>query len=93
MTKADIIKEIANKIGIERTTVEKTIETFMSLVAEHVSNKQTVSLRGFGNFVVKKRAAKLARNISKNTSIQLPAHYIPAFKPSQKFKQKVKKLA
>ena len=92
MIKAEIIKEIAKKTGIERAVVEATIEAFMVAVKEHVSNNETVSLRGFGNFIVKKRAAKIARNISKNTTISLPARYIPAFKPSKKFKDKVKKM-
>lgn len=91
MTKAEIVKEISKKTGIERTVVEATVEAFMNSVKEHISNKETVSLRGFGNFIVKRRAAKIARNISKNTAIQLPAHFIPAFKPSKKFSERVKK--
>ena len=91
MTKAEIVKEISRKTGIERALVEATVEAFMNSVKEHISSKETVSLRGFGNFIVKKRAAKIARNISKNTAIHLPAHFIPAFKPSKKFSEKVKK--
>jgi DNA-binding protein HU-beta len=92
MTKADIIKEIAKKTGIEKASVEAIIEALMASVATHISNNEIVSFRGFGNFIIKKRAAKIARNISKNTTISLPAHYIPAFKASMKFKDKVKKM-
>jgi DNA-binding protein HU-beta len=91
MTKAEIIREISQKTGIDRVVVEATIEAFTNAVKENLANNEPVSLRGFGNFVIRKRAAKIARNISKNTAIQLPAHYIPAFKPSKKFKDKVKK--
>jgi DNA-binding protein HU-beta len=91
MTKAEIVKEISEKTGIERSVVEATIEAFMTSVKEHIIHKETVSLRGFGNFIIKRRAAKVARNISKNTAINLPAHYIPAFRPSKKFSEKVKK--
>jgi DNA-binding protein HU-beta len=93
MTKAEIIKEISHKTGIDRVVVEATVEAFTNTVKEHISNNETVSLRGFGNFIIKKRAAKIARNISKNTAIQLPAYYIPVFKPSKKFKEKVKKAS
>ena len=65
----------------------------MNRVKENVLDKKSVSLRGFGNFIIKKRAAKVARNISKNTAIVLPAHYVPVFKPSKKFKDRVKKTA
>ena len=91
MTKAEIVKEISEKTGIERTMVEGTIEAFMNAVKEHLLKKTNISMRGFGNFVLKKRAAKTARNISKGTSISLPAHYIPAFRPSKKYIEKVKK--
>ncbi len=91
MTKAEIVKEISRETGIERSSVEKTLEAFMSSVKDHLIKNEGVSLRGFGNFILKKRAAKIARNISKNTIIHLPAHHIPAFKPSKKFADKVKK--
>lgn len=91
MTKAEIVKEISEKTGVERAVVEVTVEAFMTSVREHLIHKEPVSLRGFGNFIIKKRAAKVARNISKNTTINLPAHYIPAFRPSKKFSEKVKK--
>lgn len=91
MTKAEIVKEISEKTGIERAMVEATVEAFMTSIKEHILHKETVSFRGFGNFIVKKRAAKVARNISKNTAINLPAHFVPAFRPSKKFSEKVKK--
>lgn len=91
MTKAEIVKEVARETGIERSSVEQTLEAFMSTVKEHLLKKESVSLRGFGNFILKKRAAKIARNISKNTAMHLPAHYIPAYKPAKKFSDKVKK--
>lgn len=91
MTKAEMIKEVSEKTGIDRVTVETVIENYMTAVKEHIMKKETVSFRGFGNFIIKRRAAKIARNISKNTAINLPAHYIPAFRPSKKFSAQVKK--
>jgi DNA-binding protein HU-beta len=90
MTKAELIKQISQKTGFEKQTVEVIVEAFMFSVKEHVSNKQSVSLNGFGNFIPKKRAAKVARLISKNTIIKLPAHFVPAFRPSKSFITKVK---
>ena len=91
MIKAAIIKEVSEKTGIERAKVEATIEAYMTSIKEHIIKKETVSFRGFGNFIAKRRAAKVARNISKNTAINLPAHYIPAFRPSKKFSAQVRK--
>ncbi len=91
MTKAKIIKEVSEKTGIERALVEVILEAYMTSVKEHILRKESVSFRGFGNFIVKKRAAKIARNISKNTAINLPAHYIPSFRPSKKFSTQVRK--
>ncbi|MFO8234920.1 MAG: HU family DNA-binding protein [Bacteroidales bacterium] len=90
MTKADIVNEIAQKTGIEKVTVQKTVEAFMETVKDSLTNNQNVYLRGFGSFIVKKRAEKKARNISKNTTIVIPEHYIPSFRPSKKFVNKVK---
>ena len=91
MTKAQIIKEVSEKIGVPRSTVETILEAYMVSVKEHVVRKEAVSFRGFGNFIVKRRAEKLARNISKNTTIKIPAHYIPVFRPSKQFSSQVKK--
>jgi DNA-binding protein HU-beta len=90
MTKADIVNEISKKTGIEKVTVQKTVEAFMESVKEALVENQNVYLRGFGSFIVKKRAEKKARNISKNTTIVIPEHYIPSFRPSKKFVNKVK---
>ena len=90
MTKADIVNEISKKTGIEKVTVQKTVEAFMETVKESLISNQNVYLRGFGSFIVKKRAQKKARNISKNTTIVIPEHFIPSFRPSKKFVNKVK---
>ena len=91
MTKADIVNEIAKKTGIEKVTVQRTVEEFMDSVKGSMVAGNNVYLRGFGSFIVKKRAKKTARNISKNTTIIIPEHFIPAFKPSKSFINKVKK--
>ncbi|HKL66429.1 MAG: integration host factor subunit beta [Bacteroidales bacterium] len=90
MTKADIVNEIAKKTGIEKVTVQRTVEEFMDSVKDSMVDGNNVYLRGFGSFIVKKRAKKTARNISKNTTIIIPEHFIPAFKPSKSFINKVK---
>lgn len=91
MTKADIVNEIAKSTGIDKTTVLATVEAFMEAVRGSLENEENVYLRGFGSFVVKKRAQKTARNISKNTTIIIPEHNIPAFKPAKNFISVVKK--
>ena len=78
MTKADIINEISRNTGIEKVTVQKTVEAFMETVKDSLVDGKNVYLRGFGSMIVKKRAEKTARNISKNTSIIIPAHNIPS---------------
>ena len=90
MTKADIVNEIAKNTGIEKVTVQKTVEALMETIKHSMINGNNVYLRGFGSFIVKKRAKKTARNISKNTTIIIPAHNIPAFKPAKSFITKVK---
>ncbi|HLW09626.1 MAG TPA: HU family DNA-binding protein [Fermentimonas sp.] len=92
MTKADIVNEIAKRTGVDKTSVLHTVETFMDVVKESLANDDNVYLRGFGSFIVKRRAQKTARNISKNTTIIIPAHNIPAFKPSKTFVAQVKEL-
>ena len=91
MTKADIVKEISSKTGIEKNIVLATVESFMETVKESLANEENVYLRGFGSFILKKRATKTARNISKNTTIIIPEHNIPAFKPAKTFNLSVKK--
>ncbi len=90
MTKAELIAEIANKTGIEKVAVQATVEAFMETVKKSLTNNENVYLRGFGSFIVKHRAEKTGRNISKNKTIIIPAHYIPAFKPSKTFVNEVK---
>ncbi|MFO8234659.1 MAG: HU family DNA-binding protein [Bacteroidales bacterium] len=90
MRKAELVDEIAKKTGIEKKTIEKTIETFMQTVKESLIGNENVYLRGFGSFIVQKRAQKKARNISKNTEIVIPEHYVPVFRPSKKFVNRVK---
>ena len=89
--KADIVNEIAKNTGIDKQTVLTTLEAFMDSVKTSLSNDENVYLRGFGSFIVKKRAQKTARNISKNTTIIIPEHNIPAFKPAKTFTLSVKK--
>ena len=89
MTKADIVKEIANKTGIDSKVVLQTIEAFMTIVKEQMANEENIYLRGFGSFIIRQRAAKTARNISRNTTLIIPAHNIPAFKPAKSFIAKV----
>ncbi len=89
MTKADIVSEIAKNTGVEKVQVQAIVEAFMESVKDSLIQNNNVYLRGFGSFVVKKRAKKVARNISKNT-ITIPEHNIPAFKPAKSFAAKVK---
>jgi DNA-binding protein HU-beta len=90
MTKADIVNEVAKTTGIEKVAVQKMVESFMDSIKIALAGDKNVYLRGFGSFIVKKRAKKTARNISKNTTIVIPEHYIPAFKPAKVFMNKVK---
>ena len=90
MTKADIVNEIALKTGIDKSTVLDTVEAFMETVKGSLAKNENVYLRGFGSFIVKHRAEKTARNISKNTTIIIPAHNIPAFKPAKPFMGQIK---
>jgi DNA-binding protein HU-beta len=91
MTKAEIVTEIAEKTGVDKVEVLTTVEAFMSSVKNSLARGENVYLRGFGSFIVKERAEKTGRNISKNTTIIIPAHNIPAFKPAKTFVDKVKK--
>ena len=90
MTKADIVSEIAKSTGVEKMQVQTIVEAFMEIVKDSLIQNNNVYLRGFGSFIVKKRAKKVARNISKNTTITIPEHNIPAFKPAKSFAAKVK---
>ena len=91
MTKADIVSEISKATGIDKASVLLTVEKFMETVKDSLSNGENVYLRGFGSFIVKTRAQKTARNISKDTTMIIPEHNIPAFKPAKVFIEQVKK--
>jgi len=90
MTKAEIVTEISNKTGIEKVAVQATVEALMDAIKGSLADGENVYLRGFGSFVIKHRAEKTGRNISKNTTIVIPAHNIPAFKPAKTFVNEVK---
>ena len=90
MTKADIVNEIAKSTGVEKVQVQQIVEAFMESVKDSLAENNNVYLRGFGSFIIKKRATKVARNITKNTTITIPEHNIPAFKPAKSFVAKVK---
>lgn len=91
MTKAEVVNEIAEKTGVEKIAVQATVENFMKVIKNSLGKGDNVYLRGFGSFVVKRRAEKTGRNISKNTTVIIPAHNIPAFKPAKTFVDRVKK--
>lgn len=90
MTKADIIKEVAKATGIEQAAVGEVVEGFMEQVRSSLGRKNDVFLRGFGTFKIVRRAAKTARNITKNTTVIVPEHDHPVFKPSPEFSQKIR---
>ena len=90
MTKADIVTNISDKLGVDKLDVQSTIESFMTEVKDSLENGENVYLRGFGSFIIKTRAEKTGRNISKNTAVKIPAHNIPAFKPAKIFTNGVK---
>ena len=89
MTKAEIINEISNQTGIPKKDVSITVESLMEVIKNSLLEKENVYLRGFGSFIVKHRAEKTARNISKNTTITIAAHDIPSFKPAKSFVSKM----
>ena len=90
MTKADIVARVAQQTGVKKAVAMTVVEAFMETVKDSMIAGNDVFLRGFGSFVVKQRAEKVARNISKNTTIVIPAHSIPAFKPAKTFLDAVK---
>ena len=90
MTKADIVNEVAKATGIEKTTVQTVLEASMDSIKDSLAKGQPVYLRGFGSFIIKHRAEKAARNITRNTTMTIPAHDIPAFKPAKAFVASVK---
>jgi len=90
MTKAEIVQEIANKTGIEKVVVQAIVEAVMDTTKSNMIKGENIYLRGFGTFLLKKRAEKTGRNISKNTTVKIPAHMIPAFKPAKEFVTEIK---
>jgi len=90
MTKADLVSEVAGKTGVDKASVQVVVESFMNTVKNSLLKKENVYLRGFGSFIIKERAMKTGRNITKNTTIVIPAHKIPAFKPAKSFSTVVK---
>ena len=91
MTKADLINELALTTGFDKRTISTIVEGFMENVKNNLAEGESVFLRGFGTFTTKTRAAKVARNISQNTSVQVPAHKVPYFKPAKEFAAQVRK--
>ena len=90
MTKAEIVNEISRTTGLEKAAVLATVEKFMEVVRDSMAEGNNIYLRGFGSFVVKTRKEKTARNISRNTTIKIPEHLVPTFKPSKVFMEQVK---
>lgn len=93
MTKAEVISKISDQTGIDKTDVQVTVEALFSVVKNSMADGENIYVRGFGSFINKKRAKKVARNISKNTAIIIEEHFVPSFKPSKVFIEKIKKSA
>ncbi|MEX0966829.1 MAG: HU family DNA-binding protein [Bacteroidia bacterium] len=91
MTKAEVVSEISDRTGIDKKEVEEVVNNFFHVLKDSMSQGNDVFFRGFGSFIVKRRARKVARNIAKNTSLIIEPHYIPAFKPAKSFAEDVKK--
>ena len=90
MTKAEVIAEIAQKTGVDKSDVQTVVESFFTVVKDKMSEGENIYVRGFGSFVNKRRAKKIGRNISENKAIVIEEHYIPSFKPSKVFVEQVK---
>jgi|TARA_B100001057_G_C22581638_1_gene845365 DNA-binding protein HU-beta len=90
MTKADIVNKISDQLGIDKSDVQATVESLMKEIKNSLESGENVYLRGFGSFIIKTRAEKTGRNISKNVAVNIPAHNIPAFKPAKVFTNRVK---
>ncbi|HVX49882.1 MAG TPA: HU family DNA-binding protein [Chitinophagaceae bacterium] len=92
MRKSDLINNISDKTGIPKVDVLVTVETLLKEIKENLSKGENIYVRGFGSFITKKRAAKIGRNIKKNVAVNIPEHFIPAFKPSKEFVNEVKQM-
>lgn len=90
MRKADLVAAISEKTGVPKVDVLVTLETFFKEVKNSLADGENVYVRGFGSFIVKKRAKKIGRHIKKNKAIEIPEHFIPAFKPAKVFVEQVK---
>lgn len=90
MRKADVVNNIAEKTGIPKVDILLTLESFFNEIKHSLVEGEPIYIRGFGSFILKKRAAKIGRNIRKNTAIEIPEHYIPAFKPAKEFVDVIK---
>jgi DNA-binding protein HU-beta len=92
MRKSDLINNVSDKTGIPKVDVLVALETIIKEIKENISNGENIYIRGFGSFITKKRAAKIGRNIKKNVAVEIPEHFIPAFKPSKEFVNEVKQM-
>lgn len=92
MKKADIINQISEQTGVPKVDVLVSIESFFTNVKNALAEGENVYIRGFGSFITKKRAAKVGRNIKKNTTVYIPEHFVPSFKPAKEFTDEVKKI-
>lgn len=90
MRKADLITQISDKTGIPKVDVLVTLETMFKAVKNSLASGENIYIRGFGSFITKKRAAKIGRNIKKNVAVEIPEHFIPAFKPAKEFMLEIK---
>ena len=90
MRKSDLINQISEKTGIPKVDVLVTLETMFKEVKDSLSQGENIYIRGFGSFITKKRAAKIGRNIKRNVAVEIPEHFIPAFKPAKEFVIEVK---
>ena len=90
MRKSDLINQIAEKTGIPKVDVLVTLETMFKQIKDNLGNGENIYIRGFGSFITKKRAAKIGRNIKRNIAVQIPEHFIPAFKPAKEFVNEIK---
>jgi len=90
MRKSDLINNISEKTGIPKVDVLVALETMFKEIKDNLANGRNIYIRGFGSFITKKRAAKIGRNIKRNTAVEIPEHFIPAFKPAKEFMREVK---
>ena len=90
MTKAEIVSKVAKATGVEKATVNAVVQSFMENVKDSLAKEKPVYLRGFGSFIIKHRAHKTARNLLEETTMVIPEHDIPAFKPSKTFIEMIK---